>query len=45
MPLLRLLPLVTDEGQVEEMRGRFPLTDPAATAVEGAQHPDMTLLL
>jgi len=39
------LPFVAGEGHVEEMRGRFPLTDPDATAVEGAQHPDMVLLL
>ena len=45
MTLGRLLPFVTGDGEVEEMRGRFPPTDPGVTAVEGAQHPDMALLL
>lgn len=34
--LLRILPFVTGDGEVEEMRGRFPLTDLDVAAVEGA---------
>ena len=34
--LLRILPFVTGDGEVEEMRGRFPLTDLDAAAGGGA---------
>ena len=34
--LLRILPFVTGDGEVEEMRGRFPLTYLDVAAVEGA---------